>query len=108
MNPINLNAGAEIDPRLTTNRTDSDRISDGKASQQKSNPAIAQPVDSISVSDRAAAIGELAAKIDQLPDVRQERIDQLRTLVQKGEYNPLASDIADALLKDENSSAGTI
>jgi flagellar biosynthesis anti-sigma factor FlgM len=108
MNPINLNGGAEIDPRLTANRTDTDRLVEANASQQKANTPVVRTSDSISVSDQAAAIGELTAKVEQLPDVRQERVDQLRILVQKGDYNPPASDIADALLKDETDLASAI
>jgi flagellar biosynthesis anti-sigma factor FlgM len=65
--------------------------------------SVANPppgTDSVRVSDQAAAIGELTAKADQLPEIRQEKVERLRTEVQSGNYRPPAAEIADALLKD--------
>lgn len=109
MSPINLNPGREIDPRhATTTRAEGDRTADLNASPQASASAPQQKTDSVRLSNLGSAIGELTARTEQLPDVRQERIDQLRGQIQSGQYNPSSEDIADAILKDEDASPGAV
>jgi negative regulator of flagellin synthesis FlgM len=57
--------------------------------------------DVISVSDEAAAIGRLAERAAQLPEIRQEKVDRLREQIRAGAYRPTAQEIADAILRDE-------
>ena len=57
--------------------------------------------DKISVSERATTIENLTARVNQLPDMRQEKVEAMRERIQSGSYNPSANDIADAILKDE-------
>ena len=45
----------------------------------------------------AIAVSVLAAKLRQLPDVRQERVAALKQAVQSGQYRPSDQQIADAL-----------
>ena len=56
--------------------------------------------DAVKVSARAAQIGRLTSQANQLPDVRQERVAELRAQVQAGAYQPSAEKIAQAILKD--------
>ena len=58
----------------------------------------------ISVSGRAAEIGEVTSKTLQLPEIREERVEQLRAQVQSGNYRPSAENIADALVKETQKS----
>jgi negative regulator of flagellin synthesis FlgM len=106
MSPVNLNPGREIDPRHATKRAETDRTAELNASPQTINASAPQNIDSIRVSERASTLGELTAKAEQLPEIRQERIDQLRTQIQSGEYRPSSEEIADAILKDEGASTG--
>ena len=108
MSLIKLNNAAEIEARPATARVEPERVAEVNVSQQKGNANAPKTTDSVSVSERGAALGELAAKAENLPDVRQEKIDQLRSQVQSGNYRPAAADIADAMLKDEKGSTGTI
>jgi flagellar biosynthesis anti-sigma factor FlgM len=62
--------------------------------------AYAPAKDEIRVSPRAAQLGKLTERVLQAPDVRAERVEQLRAQVQSGSYNPPAAAIADAMLKD--------
>lgn len=55
--------------------------------------------DSLSVSDRAAAVGKLTERIKALPEIRQDRVDALRTRIASSDYQPAAEKIADAILK---------
>ena len=102
MNPITLSGAGEVEPNRTTTRAEAERLTDVNASPQKTNAVAPKVSDSITVSDRAAAIGELTAKAEQLPDVREGRIEKLRSLIEARDYHPAAADIADAILKDEN------
>ena len=108
MGPIKLNNTRELESRRSAARTESERVAEVNATPQKAITNSQKTTDSISVSERATALGGLAAKAEQLPDIRQERIEQLRTRVQSGDYHPAATDIADAMLKDENGSTGTV
>ena len=108
MDAIKLTGGGEIDLRRGVGRTESGRPTEGNANLQKAGVNSTNKSDSINVSDRAAAIGELTAKVDQLPEVRQEKVERLRSQVQAGSFRPPASEIADALIKDEAKPAGEI
>ena len=57
--------------------------------------------DKINVSNRAATAGKMVEKLQDVPDVRQERVEALRQKIESGEYKPSAESIADAILKDE-------
>ena len=57
--------------------------------------------DVISVSDEAAAIARLAERAGQLPEIGQEKVDQLREQIRSGSFRPKAEEIADAMLKSE-------
>ena len=55
----------------------------------------------ISVSELAAQVGKLVDKVKDAPEIRQERVEALRRQIETGEYNPPATEIADAILKNE-------
>jgi flagellar biosynthesis anti-sigma factor FlgM len=108
MAQIKFNGGAEIDPRLVAGPIEADRAADGEAAPQKAGSSALKIHDSISVSDRAAEIGELAARVKDIPGIRQERVTQFLAQVQAGEYHPPAADVADAILRDAAETAETI
>lgn len=105
MNSIKLNATNEIELTRTTLRPEAGRDGEGNGvGQTESGLAVPAPEgikDVIQVSDRATAIRSLVEQVGQLPEVRAERVEQLRLRVQSGTYNPDAATIADALLKNE-------
>ncbi|MDX2030114.1 MAG: flagellar biosynthesis anti-sigma factor FlgM [Blastocatellia bacterium] len=98
MSQIKLNGGNDLDPRITTGRIEAERAADADAPAPGAAPSRA--ADSIRVSERAATIGELAARVRQLPDVRRERVEHFRAQLEAGAYRPSAEDVADALLRD--------
>ena len=108
MNAIKLNGGGQVEAGRTTGRLEAERVDGGNTAPQKTPPAPPKVADSISVSERATAINELTARAEQLPDVREERVEQLRALVQAGDYHPAATEIADAILQDEQGATGAI
>jgi flagellar biosynthesis anti-sigma factor FlgM len=103
MNRINLNSGGEVEA-LRTGRLEAERATEGSTVTPTGSAGVQPAADSISVSGRAAEIGELTNKTSQLPEIREERVEQLRAQVQSGNYRPSAEDIADALLKESQSS----
>ena len=106
MNPIILSGSGEVETRRTGALAEAERGTETKdgagVSNAGGNSGVAKPADSVNLSERAAAIAELTTKVDQLPDVRAERVEQLRALVEAGNYNPSAEDIADAIIKDSS------
>lgn len=107
MNRINLNGGGEVEARRT-GRLEAERLTEGGAVPQTTTAGTKPAADSISVSGRAAEIGELTNKTLQLPEIREERVEQLRTQVQSGNYRPSAENIADALLKETEKSSSPV
>lgn len=57
--------------------------------------------DTLNVSARAAYVGKLTESAHQTPEIRQERVESLRTQIASDAYQPSAEQIADAILKSE-------
>jgi flagellar biosynthesis anti-sigma factor FlgM len=100
MNPIKLSGGEVELLRTPTARVEPERGADPNASGPSRTTGALTPSDSIQVSSRATEIGELTAKVEQLPEIRADRVAELRALVQSGNYDPPAAEIAEAMLKD--------
>lgn len=105
MNSIKLHATNEIELVRTNLPPEVGREGEGVTA---AHPELGHPApapegikDVIKVSDRATAIRSLVEQTSQLPDVRTERVEQLRARIQSGTYYPDAGAIADALLKGE-------
>ena len=64
-------------------------------------PSIARTPDQVNVSGRADEAGRLMARAGELGDVRHERVDSLRQAIQSDQYMVSASQIADAIIRDE-------
>lgn len=56
----------------------------------------------VKVSGRAANIKRWVEHLAQLPAVRQDRVEEFSRQLQSGTYHPNASDIAQALMRDES------
>lgn len=59
-----------------------------------------QPADQVILSETAEALGAARQALAKVPDVRQEKIDELRRQVQAGTYRPPAEQIADKILAE--------
>jgi negative regulator of flagellin synthesis FlgM len=57
--------------------------------------------DKVELSGKSAEFGKLVDRLKQLPDVRQDRVNELKQKISSGNYGPSAEDIADAILNDE-------
>lgn len=58
--------------------------------------------DRVNVSDKAAEVGKLVGKIQDLPEVRTDKVEEVRARVESGEFDPTPAQIADAILQDES------
>lgn len=105
MNSIKLNGTNDIELVRTTLRPEVGRDGEGTtvAQSEQGHPAPASEgiKDVIKVSDRATTIRNLVEQANRLPEIRSERVEQLRAQIQTGTYKPDAGVIADALLKSE-------
>ncbi|MGH9901156.1 MAG: flagellar biosynthesis anti-sigma factor FlgM [Pyrinomonadaceae bacterium] len=103
MSRINLNGANDAEVIKTGRRADADRAkaAEQMPAQNAGDAAATPQADTVKVSDTAASVGRLANRASEMSDVRQERIDALREVVESGSYRPEAGDIADAILKEE-------
>ena len=100
MNPVNLNGRPEADPARVTERVETGRTTEAQSTPSPNSVGSPSPTDSITVSEHAAQVRHLAAKVQELPEVRQDRIKQLRAQMQANRYHVSAEKIAEAILKD--------
>ncbi|MEP6900293.1 MAG: flagellar biosynthesis anti-sigma factor FlgM [Actinomycetota bacterium] len=99
-NKINIDKISEFSPIRAISQSDIK-----KASGETNKPVEVKKAnneDKLDFSSRASEVGKLVEQLKSLPDVREEKINQLREQVATGKYNPSSSDIAAAILKDEN------
>jgi flagellar biosynthesis anti-sigma factor FlgM len=104
MNSIKINGSNDIEVARTTLRPEAGRepehhsVAQSEAAKPSAAPEINKDV--ITVSDRATTIRSLVEQARQLPDVRSEQVERLRSLIQANEYHREATTIADALLNN--------
>ena len=96
MKPVNLNA-VNL-PHQSARPTDSVRSAERDSNQ----PTPVADSDSIHVTNSPDQVATLVERAKDLPDVRHERVQEIRQAVQSGKYRVSADDIAEAILRDEN------
>jgi negative regulator of flagellin synthesis FlgM len=99
MKNINFNGMSNLD-RLANQKPAAD-VNQKPATEQSTNQVAPPQTDRVKVSDAATKVDSLKARVSEMPDVRQGRVEELRTLVESGDYKPEAGKIADAILKEE-------
>jgi negative regulator of flagellin synthesis FlgM len=70
-----------------------------KASEGQSG-GVASKDDQITLSDSAKEIGRLQAEVSKLPDVRTDRVDELKSAINSGTYSVKGDAVAGKLLKN--------
>lgn len=75
----------------------------GDATAEKSAPASADAAgaDAISLTETATRLKVIEARLEHLPDVDRERVEALRTLIDAGDYEINAKQIANKLAELE-------
>jgi flagellar biosynthesis anti-sigma factor FlgM len=98
MKNISFNGVSNLDKLANQSRGD---VNQKPATEQSPNQVAPPQTDRVKVSEAATKVDRLKAKVSDMPDVRQGRVDELRKLVEAGDYKPEAGKIADAILKEE-------
>jgi negative regulator of flagellin synthesis FlgM len=90
------NQGIQVDAYV--NQLQDTKKADQAADQAKES---ATKTDTVVISDAAKRIQEARAKLDDIPDVREEKVADLRNQIQNGTYQADAEKTADKLLKEQ-------
>ena len=90
------NQGIQVDAYV--NQLQDTKKADQAADQAKDS---ATKTDTVVISDAAKRIQEARAKLDDIPDVREEKVADLRNQIQNGTYQADAEKTADKLLKEQ-------
>ena len=77
-------------------RSDSSAVSSDK---QVSNAAV-QPEEKVDLSTKAKDIQQAQNALNNLPDVREEKVQEIKVQVEKGTYKVNAEEIADKMVKE--------
>ena len=56
--------------------------------------------DTVNISDAAKEIQEVRKELDNIPDVRAEKVEQLKNQIENGTYEVKSEEIAEKMLKD--------
>ena len=102
MSKVNLNGPIEGDLSRVPRNTGNEQIRPESESSTATTANSRPTSDQVNLSDRGATVRKLIDQSAQLPDVRQDRIDSLNSQIESGSYKPSATDIADAIIKDQS------
>lgn len=100
MSSIKINKTFDSDAISSIGRSDVKRTAKNDT-QSIENKGVADS-DKVNISNTAQATGKLVDQIKQFPDVRQDRVSEVRQKMSAGSFQPSANEIADAILKDES------
>ncbi|UCE55416.1 MAG: flagellar biosynthesis anti-sigma factor FlgM [Desulfobacterales bacterium] len=93
----------EITPKNTVD-TDAyvKHINDKQKTEITSDKAVNQgaKADKVDISDAAKEIQEVRKQLDNTPDVRTEKVEQLKNQIEKGTYEIKSEEIAEKMLKE--------
>ena len=56
--------------------------------------------DSVSLSTEGKFLSAIGQRLAETPDVRREKVEELRRLIAEGKYHVSGTDIADAMLRE--------
>ena len=92
---IDKNQGIQVDAYV--NQVHDKNKADQAADQAKESAA---KTDTVVISDAARRIQEARAQLDEIPDVREDKVAALRDQIQNGTYKVDAEKTAEKLLKE--------
>lgn len=100
MSKININKTGDIQSIRGVRQNELTQLS--KSGSTKSSEKIANSEDKLELSDRASEVGKLVDQVKQFPDIREEKVSELRVQIAAGEYQPTDEEIANAIIRDES------
>jgi negative regulator of flagellin synthesis FlgM len=104
----------KIDPNLQSianAQADSVQNAKTRGAQESSGNEASQGTqadgsDTVQFSGTFAEVQSLTSQLQQIPDVRADRVAELKAKIQQGSYNPDPNDVANALLNDSVTRGG--
>lgn len=99
MGKINLDKLKSFDPVRPERQA---AVKSGQNTPVRVSQAQSTGNDRVDLSGRAAEVGKLVAQVKELPDIRQEKVSNVRAQMAAGHFDPTGSEIADAIIKDES------
>lgn len=94
----------EINPNDNTINIDAyvNNISDKQKTENTSDKTNKNVVktDTVNISDAAKEIQEVRKELDKIPDVRADKVEQLKNQIENGTYEIKSEEIAEKMLKD--------
>lgn len=89
---------------MKINPTERNIIDAYKAQNQKNNAAAKKQInlehDLAEISTKAQEIINYRAKLKTMPDIRQDRVDEIKARIKDGTYQPSAEKIAEGLIRE--------
>lgn len=98
MNRIDLNGSPDVDQTRVNPARAVERSTEIRRTDETRR---AETTDRVSLSERAAKIQELVKRAREMADVREDKVEALKRLVQSDQYNPSPQEIADAIVRHE-------
>jgi flagellar biosynthesis anti-sigma factor FlgM len=92
-----------IDPNLPASEsTQTTRVNDQRAGTPNSLPGNSSAAlnDTVQLSPNQAKLRQLSAQLNQVPDVRSQQVDALRSQVQSGTFSRSNDAVASAVVND--------
>lgn len=97
-----LNGISNTEQTRAANRLGAQRTSGPESASTSAAANSKSPSDQVYISPKAETVSRLVARVRELPDIRQERVESLRAITTTGAYRPSSSDIADAIIGSES------
>lgn len=100
MNKVDINTSNDFEA-LKASRQAALRASENtKAEGALGKPELAVAKDKIEVSGEAAALKDFVDRIKGLSGIREAKVEDIKSQIDTGKYNPPGEDIAEAILRD--------
>ena len=93
---IDKNAGIQVDTYVNQVHDKNN----GESAAEKADNTAAK-TDTVVISDAAKRIQDARAQLDEIPDVREDKVADLRKQIQNGTYEINAEKTAEKLLKEQ-------
>jgi negative regulator of flagellin synthesis FlgM len=89
-----------IGDKIEVNAINIQKVEKGKekASGERSDEVLFK--DQVSVSDKAKEIGRLQLEVSKIPDVRADRVDEIKNAMDAGAYNVKGEAVAGKFLQE--------
>ena len=75
-------------------------VNKSKKAQNQENSSTARQQDSSQISEQAKVLAQSVQKLKNIPDVREEKVEQVKRDIDAGTYQVSGRDIADKMIEE--------